>query len=304
MVARTGKLIVLTLYIGMVLAVPGLASEPGVELGLAREFLKDRDYEAAIFQLKRVIKLYPDTHYSLEAEYLLGISEALRGRFDEALRHLEHVASIPSHPFQEQALIAIGLVLEGQKKLKSAHLHYEILLKELIREEDKKSLIHYRLGWVHLKKGEFLRAKDYFYLVKTPPLLQESSQEITRHIETLGPLPYKSPAVAGALAAVLPGAGHVYVGRVRDALAAFLVNAVFVAATWEAFRNDLEILGSFLGVMELGWYAGNIYSAVNSAHKYNRKLRQDLLDNFQDRLSLDVFLGKGGELGIGLGIRF
>ena len=44
-----------------------------------------------------------------------------------------------------------------------------------------------------------------------------------------------------------------------------------IIAAWEAFDNDNEALGSLLTLFEIGFYTGNIYSAVNAAHKYNKK---------------------------------
>jgi hypothetical protein len=40
----------------------------------------------------------------------------------------------------------------------------------------------------------------------------------------------KSPAVAGTLAAILPGAGHLYTERPRVALVAFLLNVAFIVS--------------------------------------------------------------------------
>lgn len=84
-------------------------------------------------------------------------------------------------------------------------------------------------------------------------------------------LPRKHPATAGTLAAVLPGAGHLYADRPRDATVAFLLNAAFLWGTYEAVRREQWALAGVLGLFELGWYSGNVVSAVNAAHKWNRR---------------------------------
>ncbi len=84
-------------------------------------------------------------------------------------------------------------------------------------------------------------------------------------------LPRKSPGVAGSLAAALPGAGHLYTGRPRDAAISFVLNAAFLWGTVEAARQEEWALAGVLGVFELGWYSGNVVSAINAAHKWNRR---------------------------------
>ena len=114
-------------------------------------------------------------------------------------------------------------------------------------------------------------------------------------------LPYKSPSTAGVLAAVLPGSGHVYCDRYKDGVVAFLLNGLFIWATLEAFDNDQEVLGGILGFLELGWYSGNIYSAVNTAHKYNRSLKNDYLKNLPE---LNLFSTPGRSFGLSLKMTF
>lgn len=84
-------------------------------------------------------------------------------------------------------------------------------------------------------------------------------------------LPHKSPRTAGTLAAVLPGAGHLYTDRPRDAAVSFFLNASFLWGTYEAVRREQWALAGVLGLFELGWYSGNVASAVNAAHKWNRR---------------------------------
>jgi hypothetical protein len=49
----------------------------------------------------------------------------------------------------------------------------------------------------------------------------------------------------------------------------------------EAFNNDNDGLGIGLGVITLALYGGNIFSAVNVAHKYNDREERRL----QERLA-------------------
>ncbi len=44
----------------------------------------------------------------------------------------------------------------------------------------------------------------------------------------------------------------------------------FKSEAYVALYHDLDALGGIITFFELGFYSGNIYSAVSSAHKYNR----------------------------------
>jgi hypothetical protein len=99
-------------------------------------------------------------------------------------------------------------------------------------------------------------------------------------------LPLKSPITAGTLAALLPGAGHLYLERPQDALIAFSVNGLFGWGAVSSFLQGNIGLGVLFSVIELAWYSGNIYSAVNTAHKINRKKESDFLDSYGLRFGL------------------
>jgi hypothetical protein len=94
-------------------------------------------------------------------------------------------------------------------------------------------------------------------------------------------LPRKSPALAGGLSAVLPGAGHLYCDRPRDALVSFLLNASFLWATVAAAERDQWALAGILGFFELGWYGGNVVSSVNAAQKWNRREEQRFFEKHE-----------------------
>ena len=117
-------------------------------------------------------------------------------------------------------------------------------------------------------------------------------------------LPYKSPTNAGVLAGLLPGLGHAYAGRYKSAIVSFLLNGLFIWATVESFHRDHNVLGAALAVVETGWYAGNIYGAVNATHKYNRKMQDDFRKSLKDRFNLHIIASRDGRLGLALTIHF
>ena len=90
--------------------------------------------------------------------------------------------------------------------------------------------------------------------------------------------------LAGMLSAALPGSGQFYVGRRGDAWLAFILNGLFVAGIVEALNEGRPEVAGVLGLFEAGWYAGNIYGAINGARKHNlhraRRFIQEMEDQF------------------------
>jgi hypothetical protein len=98
--------------------------------------------------------------------------------------------------------------------------------------------------------------------------------------------PRKSPALAGILSGVLPGAGHLYVGKPGQAVTAFLLNGLFLAGAAYAFHQGLEATGVILLYFETGWYLGTINSAVTAARDANRDQQQTFIDRLATTYAL------------------
>jgi tetratricopeptide (TPR) repeat protein len=92
-------------------------------------------------------------------------------------------------------------------------------------------------------------------------------------------LPRKKPALAGILA-IVPGLGYLYDGYRQSAFSAALVNGLFLAGTYRAFKSDNNSLGTILTVFSIGWYGGNVYGSVISAERKNAKVLSDHLRRF------------------------
>ena len=100
-------------------------------------------------------------------------------------------------------------------------------------------------------------------------------------LDRIPEVPQKSPAAAGVMSAVLPGAGQAYSGEYGRAAISFLLNGLFIWGMVESFRHDHYVVGGILTLFELGWYSANILNAVNSAEKYNRKKTQEYINGLE-----------------------
>ncbi len=172
-----------------------------------------------------------------------------------------------------------------------------INLRNLLNITDKASVrdeVYYRLGWVYIEMAAWEDARQAFAGISAKNSetyqLKRLSAELANERQTIK----KNPTLAGFLS-IIPGAGQLYLGRNKDALIAFLVNAGLILAAYEAFDHELYALGAVITFVEVGFYGGNIYSAVNSAHKHNRKADRDFIENLKRNTKLKLSTGHQGQ---------
>ncbi|MBI4081200.1 MAG: outer membrane protein assembly factor BamD [Candidatus Lambdaproteobacteria bacterium] len=100
------------------------------------------------------------------------------------------------------------------------------------------------------------------------------------------PLPAKSPLLAGALSAVVPGTGSFYVGRYAEGSLALFVTGVLAYAAGSSFRADQPAAGTVFGAAALAFYGGSIYAAASGAHKFNDRTRAAYLERQRQRFGI------------------
>jgi hypothetical protein len=114
--------------------------------------------------------------------------------------------------------------------------------------------------------------------IPTGSTASADAQAIAETMQTWGVMPHRSPALAGILSAVIPGSGQTYAGAWPDGLAALVVNGGLIGAGWQLAQREQWFGLGLVGLFELGFYGGNIMSAVNNAERFNRQAWQHRAD--------------------------
>lgn len=94
------------------------------------------------------------------------------------------------------------------------------------------------------------------------------------------PPKWKRPVVASFLSGALPGAGQLYAGQPREAASALLINSLFIGGMVYAARQEQWAAFGTLAFFGVGFYSGSVYGAADAAVRYNRGVRDDVLDQF------------------------
>jgi len=256
------------------------------QMAFAESLFDESDFYRAIGEYKRLIFLCPDAKALCERAYFkIGLSYFKAEKWQNAQEAFDtFLDSFPDSRMAGEALYFKGLSEKNLSLHEKAFATFAHIIE--IETGEPRARAIYESALVLVEMEEWKRAEEMFLRVPEQSELHGSAGIFSAGLAHIGNLPRKSPGVAGTLAAVLPGAGHLYTERPKDALVAFLLNGAFIWSAVELFEDDEYVTGGIVTFFELGWYSGNIYSAVSSAHKFNKKTREDFLRRLKDRVNL------------------
>lgn len=230
------------------------------------------DYYRAITEYKRFMFLDDVDENKNTIRFRIGMSYFKAEKYESAIRIFRDI----SRRTENTSLI-------DKSRTMLAACYYETsdysmtlnTLQDVARNEE--DTLPMKIGWCHLMDGNTREAIDTLSTVRDTSKQKSESLNLVQKAKLYDELPAKSPATAGILSALLPGAGQVYNGRYRDALTSLILNGLFLWGTIEAFDNDENVAGVFGAIVSSGWYAGNVYNAVSGSHKLNRNIRKQFL---------------------------
>jgi len=265
----------------------GVLLDSGRQFRFAEYYFQKGEYYRAIGEYERFIYFFPKAKEVELAKYRIGLSYLKGERYQEAIQAFKLL--IDEYQNSACAIKSYFRISEAYVRLK----HYDealINLENLMTiapDQESKDEAHYQCGWVYLEKGSWENAEICFDKISSQNQEKYRLKQLSEELEKKKLLKRKDPAAAGLLA-VMPGAGHVYCERYRDALVSFLANGALILAACEAFDHDQDALGGIITFVEVGLYSGNIYSAVSSAHKYNRDEKNRFLKYLKEHAKINI----------------
>ncbi len=213
------------------------------------DFLYERGdyYRAAVEYIREAYKKNDDSLFFRGAECYM-----LSKKYEIAKSLLKWMYREKKDP--ERALYLLFEIAIAQKE------DVDSIFKELKNTRFKRKAMLSYIQYNVLKK-DFKRALELLKEIELP-----HKEEIILLLSS--PVYKKSPWIAGAIS-IVPGAGHLYVGRVEDGLFSFFINLVFFSAFYYYFKNNETLKAGITGGLGVLFWAGNIYGAINAALDYN-----------------------------------
>ncbi|MEN6463803.1 MAG: tetratricopeptide repeat protein [Syntrophaceae bacterium] len=261
--------------------------DPEKQFSFAESLFEQGDFFRAITEYKRFIFFYPEDELVEDSYFRIGESYFHAGRWEETITSLDDFLNeFPESDLADAALFIRATAQKNLKRYDEALTSFDQIIKRGIEPYRDQAI--YQSALVYVARNDWEKAKSVFSMMPGSSPLYPAAKTFSSGLEKINEVPSKSPVVAGTLAAVLPGSGHVYTERYRDAAIAFLLNGAFIWSAVELFRKDEYVTGGIVTFFELGWYSGNIYSAVSSAHKYNERSKGEYIKELQERSALSI----------------
>ena len=291
-VNKISKHTIILVFIFIIQSSPSIVSasethlnESDKQFSFAEALFAEGDYYRAITEYKRFSFLFPDNKLVEKSTYRIAESFFKATRWQEAVNAFSSFTiKYPQSSMIIEALYHKGMAEKHLKRLSDALSTFQEITKLKSSELTDKAV--YQSVIILMEMEEWQKARKALHLISPSSPLYPSANTISSGIERMDDMPQKSPLAAGTLAAIIPGAGHLYMERPIDAFVSFLLNGAFILAAVELFHHDNYVAGGIVSFFEVGWYTGNIYSAVNSAHKYNKKTKEDFIQNLIDKSSV------------------
>lgn len=220
------------------------------QAGFADDLFDRGEWERARIEYLRLLRRSPPEADATRSRERIALCLARLGRRFEALAEVDRLAPGAERE-RARALVLRELGLHEQA-LAAAEASGDALFAGLLAlEADRPDVARLRFS----------------------NLLEPPREGLLARTGEFERLPDKSEWLAGSMSALLPGSGHVYAGRTEDGLVALLTNSILIGGTLAAIHNEEEVTAAALGFVAFGFYAGNVYGAVNAAARHDRDVR-------------------------------
>ncbi len=257
-------------------------------LVFAEHLMREGEYFRAITEYRRFLFYYPADPRCAMAYFSIGLAFYRGESYVYALQAFQEVTQrYPNTAYGKQAWLWQGESFARQGQYAAAEQLYTEITERFLHDALGQHA-RYQRAWTLLFRRQWRDAAAQFEQVSPNSDLYQSAQLLAQEALVGEHLPTKSPVLAGILSGLLPGSGQLYNGRLGDALLAFLLNGLFVVGTVEAAHSNKPAVAGILSFFEVGWYTGNVYGAVNGAHKYNRHTTETFLRNLDNNFHLGL----------------
>jgi tetratricopeptide (TPR) repeat protein len=241
----------------------------------AQKMFESQDYETAIVEFKRFIHFFPENENQDLSKFNIGVSYFNLKKYHDAAKIFNEII-IKS---KKEIIVQKAVFFQSKAFLMLGNTGYaQIVLQNHLKLEDDidvKDQIYFNLAQIQLSNarklqpGSLERARQYLSKISPSNQNRYKIDQYDDLIFRAEHAPSKNPEAAG-LFAIIPGGGFLYCERYHDALITFLLNTGLMLAAYEAWDHDNKALAGVIGFVETGFYTGNIYGSISSAHKFNQ----------------------------------
>ncbi len=257
--ANKGFLLLTTCYLLLTTCYPLFAS--------FGDYLFDKgDYYNAITEYRRELFFHPESE---TIKFKIAESYEKNGDIRNATEYLKELGLKYYNDQELMERISLSLA-----KNYIALGEYSLARIELIDLQNKEQKA-YLMGITYLLEKRWGQAGSEFEKTDDAKLV-----EFARKGENL---PVYSPRKAGILSAIIPGAGHIYTGKIKTGIMSFLLTGLSGYLTVLNIKNMDYKSALLIGSLGLNrFYFGGIQSAIKSANRKNKNKQEQYLEEIKE----------------------
>lgn|GEM_PF-6762205 len=244
------------------------------EDAFADHLWENKLYGDAVLQFRRMRTLPVEGEQRNKLFYRLGYSYEQLGQTDSSLQAYAKVSLL--HPQYLPAFSGSAQLLLKEKR----YAEFAGLSDKFVAFDSSTAALR-----AYCRSAAALLNGDTAAFRLASPGLRFSTEELNPFVRRLQEqnarlltMKKRSPFVAGALSALVPGLGKVYAGKPRHGIAAFFPIAIIGVQAFECYRKGGWKDPRFLayGSLFTAFYLGNIYGSALSVRVQRRETIEDI----------------------------
>lgn len=261
-------------------------SKPQAFLRLADAFADEKDYYRAITEYKKVVHLFPDyekidwVHFQIGKLYYEG------GRYAQAKNALLPLVESRDAKLRFYSLNYIALCYYENAEYANAERLFAELANEpqgtiytldytIYRSMASAGGRNFSAALSQLNQAEEIWKKQKTKENENSPSYQQYGHFFDQArpvLERGARLSEKSPFWSGFFSAILPGAGHFYLGEWDTGVVSLSLVGAAAFLAYDGFARESAVQAVIFTTFATGAYIGQVYSAYRSARKHNGEL--------------------------------
>ena len=253
---------------------------------------KNNEYAVAICEYKRFIYFFPNDKRIGRSMLRAGMSQLNIKNYTDAIDTFNNLINIVSDIPHEITDIQTKAYFMKSRcyAILNDKINAVATLGDLKQKTENTDIIdkaNYHTGWLYIENRSWESAKRFFKKISPGNHKKYRPDFLTKELDKANAIKKKSPGLAGMLS-IIPGAGFLYCERPHDALTSFFLNSVLILAAYESFDSGNSALGSVISFVGAGFFAGNIYGSISSAHKYNKNASLIFIKQLKEKTAIQI----------------
>lgn len=249
----------------------------------AKSLFEKGEMQICKMELLRIAFNSSKSEITQKANLLLGVNEFIISKSLKTFDYISDFDSINNHNLKFNYFI-FNYFVSDYNNLNT----YNINLCHKYQNEFESDVIQKFLVYSYYKNTELDSALNEINKLRLNPgsgISDTISGFLTKNFNQT----VKSPALAGIMSALIPGAGYLYSGRLKEGLSAFAINGLLIYGIYALFKNGNTGSGILTSMVCVPFYLGNIIGSANAAETENIKYGQIVLSQLRYSLGISYY---------------